>query len=209
MSRTPFALAVALFLVPIAASTATAQDQSKEAWQIDPNQTVALFSVHNLGVSAVRGSFTKVHGSILLDEANPANDQIQTTIETHSLNTGVLQRDNELRSSNFFDVSHYAAITFKSKEVEAVAPGKLKVTGDLTIHGVTKEVVLDIDGPTPAVKDRSGNARRGASASVKIVRQDFGVNGAGVIGDEITITLDAEIFKAPAQDHPSRPLSGQ
>jgi polyisoprenoid-binding protein YceI len=196
MSRTPSALVIAIFLGAIAASTATAQ----ETWQIDPMHTAAQFSVRHLGISTVRGAFTKVSGTILLDDANPAKDQIQTAIEAASVDTRVEMRDNDLRSPNFLDVQKFPTITFKSKRVEAAGAGKLKVTGDLTIHGVTKEVLLDVDGPTPVIKDPWGNPRRGASASVKIIRQDFGVNGApGVVGDEITISLDVEFFKPPAK----------
>jgi polyisoprenoid-binding protein YceI len=141
-----------------------------------------------------------VSGTILLDEANPAKDQIQAVIDPASVDTRVEMRDNDLRSPNFLDVQKYPTITFKSKKVEPAAPGKLKATGDLTIHGVTKEVVLDVDGPTPAMKDPWGNPRRGASASVKIIRQDFGVNGApGVVGDEITLNIDVEFIKPPAK----------
>ena len=196
MPRTLSTLLIALSLGAIAASTATAQ----ETWQIDPMHTAAQFSVRHLGISTVRGAFTKVSGTVLLDEANPAKDQIQTAIEAASVDTRVEMRDNDLRSPNFLDVQKYPTITFKSKKVEAAGAGKLKVIGDLTIHGVTKEVLLDVDGPTPVIKDPWGNPRRGASASVKIIRQDFGVNGApGVVGDEITISLDVEFFKPPAK----------
>jgi polyisoprenoid-binding protein YceI len=196
MSRTLSALVTALFLGAIATSTATAQ----ETWQIDPMHTAAQFSVRHLGISTVRGAFTRVSGTILLDDANPAKDQIQTAIEAASVDTRVEMRDNDLRSPNFLDVQKFPTITFKSKKVEAAGAGKLKATGDLTIHGVTKEVVLDVDGPTAVIKDPWGNPRRGASASVKIIRQDFGVNGApGVVGDEITISLDVEFFKPPAK----------
>jgi polyisoprenoid-binding protein YceI len=192
MSRTLSALVIALFLVP----AATAQD----TWQIDPMHSSAQFSVRHLGISTVRGAFTRVSGTILLDEANPAKDQITTSIDAASVDTRVEMRDNDLRSPNFFDVQKYPTITFKSKKIEPAGPGKLKITGDLTIHGVTKEVVLDVDGPTAAIKDPWGNARRGASASTKVIRQDFGVNGApGVVGDEITISLDVEFIKPPAK----------
>jgi polyisoprenoid-binding protein YceI len=105
-------------------------------------------------------------------------------------------RDNDLRSPNFLDVQKYPTITFQSKKVEAAGAGKLKVTGDLTVHGVTKEVALDVDGPTPAMKDPWGNLRMGASATTKINRMDFGVSGRpGVVGDDITITLDIEMTR--------------
>jgi polyisoprenoid-binding protein YceI len=196
MSRTLSTLVIALFLGAIATSSAAAQ----ETWQIDPMHSAAQFSVRHLGISTVRGAFTKVSGTVLLDEANPAKGHVEATIEAASVDTRVEMRDNDLRSPNFFDVAKYPTITFKSKKIDAAGPGKLKIDGDLTIHGITKEVVLDVDGPTPSIKDPWGNARRGASASVKIIRQDFGVNGApGVVGDEITISLDVEFFKPPAK----------
>jgi polyisoprenoid-binding protein YceI len=194
MSRTLTALVIALFLIP--AATLAAQD----TWQIDPMHSSAQFSVRHLGISTVRGAFTKVSGTILLDDANPAKDQITASIDAASVDTRVEMRDNDLRSPNFFDVQKYPTITFKSKKIEPAGPGKLKIAGDLTIHGVTKEVVLDVDGPTAAIKDPWGNPRRGASASTKVIRQDFSVNGApGVVGDEITITLDVEFIKPPAK----------
>jgi len=105
-------------------------------------------------------------------------------------------RDKDLRSDHYFDVEKYPTITFQSKKVEPAGPGKLKVTGDLTIHGITKEAVLDVDGPSAPMKDPWGNQRMGASATTKINRMDFGVaGGAGAVGDEITITLDIEMTK--------------
>jgi len=116
-------------------------------------------------------------------------------------------RDKDLRSEKFFDVAHFPTMTFKSKKIEQVAPGKLKVTGDLTIRGTTKEVVLDVEGPTPPVKDPWGNVRAAATATSKVNRQDFGVkwnatldNGGVVVGDDVNITIDAEMIKqAPAK----------
>ncbi len=116
------------------------------------------------------------------------------------MDTRVEMRDNDLRSPNFLDVAKYPTITFHSKQTKAAGTGKLQITGDLTIHGVTKEVVLDVDGPSPPIKDPWGNQRFGASASTKIKRQDFGVNGApGIVGDEITITIDAELIQPQAK----------
>src|ERR1700685_2769300 len=146
MSRTLSALAVALLL----ALTASAQD----TWQLDPPHSSAQFSVRHLGVSTVRGAFTKVSGSVVYDAANPNKSSIQATIDASSVDTRVEMRDNDLRSPRFLDAQKYPSITFASKKVEAAGPGKLKVTGDLTIHGVTKEVVLDVDGPSRAIKDR-------------------------------------------------------
>lgn len=187
--RALIALLVALILLSL---TAAAQD----TWQIDPHHTAAQFSVRHLGISTVRGAFTKVSGAVLYDPANPAKDSIQATIDAASVDTRVEMRDNDLRSPNFLDVAKYPTITFQSKRVEGAGDGKLRATGDLTIHGVTKEVVLDVDGPSAEMKDPWGNQRIGASATTKINRKDFGVNGApGAVGDEITITLDIEMTK--------------
>jgi polyisoprenoid-binding protein YceI len=196
--RTLSALAVTLFLT----LSAAAQDQSqnnKDNWQIDPRHTAAHFSVRHLGISTVRGEFSKVSGTVQYDAANVAKSSIQATIDVASVNTRVEARDNDLRA-HFFDVEKYPTITFQSKKVEAAGTGKLKVTGDLTIHGVTKEVVLDVDGPNVAPKDQQGNQRMGASATTKINRMDYGVSGApGVAGDEITITIDIEMIKPAAK----------
>jgi polyisoprenoid-binding protein YceI len=176
--------------------SATAQDHDKNTWQIDPKHTAAQFSVRHLGISTVRGEFSKVSGTVQYDAANLGKTSIQATIEVASVNTRVEARDNDLRSPHFFDVEKYPTITFQSKKVEGAGAGKLKVTGELTMHGVTKEVVLDVDGPAVAPKDPQGTQRMGASATTKVNRQDYGINGApGVAGDEITITLDIEMIR--------------
>jgi len=188
-----------LTLVTVVAMAAAAAAQV-ETWQIDPNHSSAQFSVRHLGVSTVRGAFMKVSGSAKYDAADPSKGSLDATIEASSVDTRVEMRDNDLRSPNFLDVQKYPTITFHSKQTKAAGTGKLQITGDLTIHGVTKEVVLDVDGPTTAIKDPWGNQRIGASAATKINRKDFGVNGApGVVGDEITITIDAELFQPPAK----------
>jgi polyisoprenoid-binding protein YceI len=190
MLRTLSTFAIALLL----AISAVAQD----TWQLDPPHSSAQFSVRHLGVSTVRGAFTKVSGTVQYDEAHPEKSSVQTTIDASSVDTRVEMRDNDLRSPRFLGVQKFPTITFQSKKVEVGGAGKLKVTGDLTIHGVTKEAVLDVDGPTPAIKDPMGKdrLRMGASATTKINRQDFGVAGLpGVVGDEITLTLDVEMIK--------------
>jgi polyisoprenoid-binding protein YceI len=186
-----------LFVIALAtASTAVAQSGS---WQIDPNHTAAQFSVKHLGVSTVRGAFTKVSGSVKHDPADPSKDSLDATIEANSIDTRVEMRDNDLRSGRFFDVQKYPTITFHSKQTKVVAPGKLQITGDLTIRGVTKEVVLEVDGPSQPIKDPMGKGQRiGASATTKVNRQDFGVSAMpGVVGDEITITIDTELTQPP------------
>jgi polyisoprenoid-binding protein YceI len=188
-----------LTLITALAMAATAAAQAG-TWQIDPNHSAAQFSVRHLGVSTVRGAFTKVTGSAKHDPADPSKDSLEATIDTTSVDTRVQMRDNDLRSPNFFDVQKYPSITFHSKATKVAGAGKLQITGDLTIHGVTKEVVLDVDGPSAAIKDPWGNQRIGASAATKINRQDFGVSGApGVVGDEITITIDVELIQPQAK----------
>jgi polyisoprenoid-binding protein YceI len=190
MYRTLYTLVVAMLLTVSAAA--------QDAWQLDPPHSSAQFSVRHLGVSTVRGAFTKVSGSVVYDPANLNKSSIQAAIEAASVDTRVEMRDNDLRSPRFLDAQKYPTITFQSKKVEAAGADKLKVTGDLTIHGVTKEVVLDVDGPTPSIKDPMGKdrLRMGASATTKINRNDFGVSGLpGIVGDDITITLDVEMTK--------------
>lgn len=193
MSRLVLTLIAALSL----AATAAAQAGN---WKIDPMHTSAQFSVRHLAVSTVRGAFTKVSGSATFDPADPSKTALDATIDASSVDTRVDMRDKDLRSANFLDVEKFPTLTFRAKQTKAAGAGKLQITGDLTIHGVTKEVVLDVDGPSAAIKDPWGNQRIGASASTKIKRQDFGVNGLpAVVGDEITITIDAELIQPQAK----------
>ncbi|HYL62314.1 MAG TPA: YceI family protein [Candidatus Methylomirabilis sp.] len=182
-------LATALSL-PAAAATST--------WQIDPAHSSAQFAVKHLSISTVRGAFTSVKGSVQFDDQDVSKSSVDVTIDVASVDTRVSDRDKDLRSDHFFDVVHFPTIIFKSKKVEQVSPGRLKVTGNITIHGTTKEVVLDVDGPSAAIKDPWGNQRMGINASAKISRQDFGVGAnypSAMIGDEISITIDAEMFQ--------------
>jgi polyisoprenoid-binding protein YceI len=186
----------ALVIVAALGISAVAEVQT---WQIDPNHTAAQFSVRHMGVSTVRGAFSKVSGTAKYDSADPSKTSLDATIDATSVDTRVEFRDKDLRSDHFFDVEKYPTITFHSKQTKAAGAGKLQITGDLTIHGVTKEVVLDVDGPSEPIKDQRGGTRTGASATTKINRKDFGVNGAsGVVGDEITITIDVELIQPPA-----------
>lgn len=188
---------VALIFVTslVMAVSAAAQAGS---WQIDPNHSSAQFAVRHLGVSTVRGAFTKVSGSAKYDPADPAKTTLEATIETSSVDTRVEMRDNDLRSPRFLDAQKFPTITFHSKQVKAAGSGKLQITGDLTIHGVTKEVVLEVDGPSTPIKDPMGmgSQRIGASASAKINRNDFGVSGLpGIVGDDLAITIDVELIQ--------------
>jgi len=174
-------------------------------WQIDPQHSSAQFAVRHLGLSTVRGAFSKLSGSVLLDDQDVTKSSVEVTIDVNTVDTREPDRDKDLRSEHFFDVDHFPTMTFKSKKVEQVAPAKLRVTGDLTIHGTTKEVVLDVDGPTTPMKDPRGNQHIGFSATTKINRQDYGVkwnakldNGGVVVGDDVNITIDAELIQKAA-----------
>lgn len=189
-------------VVPFVISLALSASAFAQAgtWQLDPNHSSAQFSVKHLGVSTVRGAFTKVSGSAMYDPADPSKNSTDVSIDASSVDTRVPMRDNDLRSPNFLDVQKYPTITFKSKQAKTAGSGKMQIVGDLTIHGVTKEVVLDVDGPTAPIKDPWGNQRIGASATTKINRKDFGVNGLpGVVGDEINITIDTELIQPQAK----------
>ena len=184
--------------VPAAAATST--------WQIDPAHTAAGFAVKHLMISTVRGQFKGITGTVNWDDQDITKSTVDVTIDANTVDTSEPQRDKDLKSDKFFDVGKYPTITFKSKKIEQVSAGKLKVTGDLTIHGVTKEAVLDIEGPTPAVKDPWGNSRVAVSATTKVNRQAYGVKwnanmdgGGVVVGDDVNITIDLEMIKKVAK----------
>jgi polyisoprenoid-binding protein YceI len=185
-----------LSAVVILAASAIAEVQT---WQIDPNHTAAQFSVRHMGISTVRGAFTKVGGSAQYDPSDPSRTSIEATIDAASVDTRVSMRDNDLKSPNYFDVAKFPTITFKSKEVQSAGEGKLRIAGDLTIHGVTKPVVLDVEGPSSPVSDPHGNTHVGASASTKVNRTEFGVGATNsMVGEEITITIDVELVRPAA-----------
>lgn len=170
-------------------------------WDIDPAHSTAQFTVRHLGISNVTGNFTKVTGSIVLNEKDIAQSQVSATIDVNSVDTRVEMRDKDLRSPNFFDVEKYPTMEFKSKRI-ASSGGNLQVIGDLTIHGTTHEVTLDVDGPTPAITDPWGNSRRGISATTTINRKEFNLvynkllgTGEAAVGDKVKIQIDAEMVK--------------
>ncbi len=175
-----------------------------ETWRLDPPHSAAQFAVRHMGISTVRGTFTKVTGDVRYSAVDPTKSSLDITIDAASLDTRVDMRDKDLRSPHFFDTAKYPTIAFKSKQVELAGAGKLKVTGDLTIRGVTKEVTLDVDGPTSPTKDPRGNEHMGASATTKINRQDFGVSAdSGMVGDDVNITIDVEMIKQPTSAAPA------
>lgn len=172
-------------------------------WTIDPEHSSIAFKVRHLMVSNVKGIFEKFKGTVVIDDKDITRSKVEVTIDTASINTNVAKRDEHLRSPDFFDVTKYPTMTFVSRKVVRAGTDKLKVTGDLTLHGVTREVVLDVEGPSGESKDPWGNIRSGATASAKVNRKDFGLNwnkaletGGVVVGDDVTINLEVELIKA-------------
>jgi polyisoprenoid-binding protein YceI len=170
-------------------------------WTIDPGHSAAQFAVRHMLVATVRGEFDGPTGIVSFDPAKVADTlSVTATIDARTITTRNAQRDRDLKSANFFDVAKYPTITFKSKRAKAGVAGHIAITGDLTIHGVTREVTLDAEGPSPAVKDLDGFTRVGGSATTTIDRRDFGLRynelietGGAVVSDEVRITLDFEM----------------
>jgi polyisoprenoid-binding protein YceI len=194
-----FLIAAALTAILSAATSAQAQSST---WQLDPAHSNAQFSVRHLGISNVQGEFTKVSGKVNLDDQDISKSTVNASIDVASLDTRVQHRDDDLKSDHFFDVAKYPAITFQSTKIVSTGDGTSKMTGNLTLRGVTKEVTFDVTGPTKPIQVMNGT-RRGASATTKINRQDFGMvymtnnlpGGDEMIGDTVTITLDIEMVK--------------
>jgi polyisoprenoid-binding protein YceI len=171
-------------------------------WQIDPAHTEVGFSVKHLMISTVRGRFAGVKGTIVLDEANPERSSVEAEIDAATIDTRAEQRDAHLRSADFFDVEKYPTITFRSRRVERVSDGRYRIVGDLTIRGVTREVVLDATEEGRG-RDPWGGDRLGFSATTTIDRRDFGLTwnqaletGGVLVGNEIKISIDVEAVKA-------------
>jgi polyisoprenoid-binding protein YceI len=178
---------VGLFAQPMLAQTAS--------WQIDPAHANAQFSVSHLGISKVQGEFTNVTGTVQLDEKDVTKSVVNATIDVSTVYTRNEGRDKDLKES-FFEVAKFPTMTFVSKSITRGADGKLQMTGDLTLHGITKSVTFAVDGPSEAIKDPWGNQRRGASATTTIHRSDFGITKyAAMIGDDVAINLDMEFVK--------------
>lgn len=173
-------------------------------WKIDPAHTSAHFMVKHMMISNVRGDFSKVSGSATYDGKSLTNSSVSAIIDASSINTNEANRDQHLKSADFFDVAKYPTISFKSTKVEPQANG-FKIIGDLTMHGVTKSVTLDAEPLPPAIKDPYGNLRTGTEATAKVNRKDFGLafdknidNGGALVGDDVDITIDVELTQKPA-----------
>ena len=171
-------------------------------YSLDPAHTTIGFKVKHLMIANVKGVFEKFKGTVVIDDGDISKSKVNVSIEMASINSNIAKRDEHLRSGDFFDVAKYPVMTFDSTKVERTGAGALKVTGNLTIKGVTKQVVLTVDGPSGEIKSPQGVVKRGASAVTTINRQDFGVSwnkkldaGAVVVGDEVQISIDAELDK--------------
>ncbi|HBY64055.1 MAG TPA: protein yceI precursor [Solibacterales bacterium] len=190
-----------LFVAAAACSLVAPAFAQVNSWTIDSSHSGAHFAVRHMMVSNVRGQFGKMSGTVEFDPKNLTLSKVNATIEVASVNTQDAKRDEHLRSADFFDVAKFPAMTFVSKAVKPMGAGKLQMTGDLTMKGVTKEVTFDVEGPSPELVAR-GTARSGASASAKINRKDFGVTwnraldaGGVAVGDEVSITIDIEMVR--------------
>jgi polyisoprenoid-binding protein YceI len=187
-------LALALLAVPAFSLAST--------WEIDPAHSSAQFAVRHLMISTVRGKLGKVTGVVNLDDSDPTKSSVQASVDAAGIDTGDAKRDEHLRSPEFLDTAKYPTVTFKSKKVAKVSDGQYKVTGDLTLHGVTKEVTLEVTGTPTPLTDPFGNVKLGGSATTRLNRQDFGIawnkaldSGGVVVGNDVDVTIDLEVTK--------------
>jgi polyisoprenoid-binding protein YceI len=171
-------------------------------WTIDPGHSSGQFTVRDMVVANVRGEFDGPTGTITFDPTDLKTLKIDASFDTKSVNTRNADRDKDLRSDLFFDVAKYPKMTFRSQRTEPAGPGHLKVIGELTIRGISKEVTLDVEGPTKEIKDIWGERRLGATATTTIDRRQFGLiysrvleGGGAVVGDSVAITLDVEMTR--------------
>jgi polyisoprenoid-binding protein YceI len=173
-------------------------------YQIDTAHSSAQFKVRHMMIANVKGEFDKVSGTVVFDPANPSASSVEASIDVATISTRDEQRDAHLKSPDFLDVEKFPTITFKSKEVAASGDDSFEVVGDLTIHGVTKEVNLNVEELTGEAKDPWGNLRRGAAAKTRINRRDFGMTfnmaldtGGFMVGEEVELTIDVEMIRQP------------
>jgi len=184
-------------------STTTASQATTTTWNLDPAHSAAEFKVKHMMISNVRGGFRGLKGVLTLDDTNPTGSAVKATADVNTISTGDDQRDGHLKSADFFDAAQFPEIAFQSTEVKKTGEDEYKVTGELTIHGVTKQVTFAVDGPGAPGKDPWGNLRVGLSAMTKINRKDFGLTwnsaletGGVLVGEEVGLTLDVQFIKA-------------
>jgi polyisoprenoid-binding protein YceI len=175
----------------------------KTTYKIDPAHSSAHFTVRHMMVTNVRGAFSGVQGTVVFDPADPGASTADAVIDAASINTNEPQRDAHLKSADFLDVAKFPTISFKGRKLARLSDDEWNLTGDLNLHGVTKEVVLKVEGPTPESKDPYGNLRVGASATTKIKRSDFGLTwnsvletGGIAVSDDLKIEIDLSLIKS-------------
>ena len=183
-------------------ATSTSSPASVTTWKLDPAHSSAEFKVKHMMISNVKGRFSGLSGTLLEHATDASLSSIEASVDVSTVSTGDPQRDGHLKSADFFDVEKYPAMTFKSTGVVHKGEEEYAVTGDLTIHGVTKSVTLAVEGPSAPAKDPWGNTRIGLSATTKINRKDFGLNwnaaletGGILVGEDVHITLDVQFIK--------------
>lgn len=183
-------------------SVTTASPATVTTWNLDPAHSSAEFKVKHMMISNVKGSFSGLKGTLTLDESDPSRSKVSAAIDVSTLSTGDEQRDAHLKSADFFDAAQFAHMTFESTAVKRTGDGDHHVTGNLTIHGVTKPVSFTVDGPGAASKDPWGNTRIGLSATTKVNRKEFGLTwnaaletGGVLVGEDVTLTIDAQFIK--------------
>ena len=165
-----------------------------KTWQLDPDHSDAHFQVRHLGITNVQGDFPKLSGTLRIDDQDLSKSAVDVTIDVTSIYTRVPDRDKDLRGSDFFDVAKYPTATFHSTQIVKTANGAAKMTGDLTLHGTTKSVTFDVQGPTAPVMFM-GEWHRGATATTTIKRRDFGVSGDyPTVSDDVLLTLDVDMI---------------
>lgn len=191
------ALAAGLLAIPLSVHAGT--------WEIDTSNSSIEFSVRHMMVSTVKGLFEKTTGTLELDDKDITKSTVQVTIDLATVSTHEPKRDGHLKSEDFFDVAKFPTATFKSTKIQKAGKNKLKMTGDLSLHGVTKSVILDVEGPTESHKSPSGRMVRGVRATGKIDRKDFGIgwnkvldNGGVLVGNEVSLELNVEIVEKAA-----------
>lgn len=191
-----------VFALMLAAALLAPLNVLAATYNLDPSHSTIQFKVKHLMIANVAGVFEKFKGTVDIDEKDITKSVVQVSIEMGSLNTNIAKRDEHLRSPDFFDVAKFPIMTFVSTKVEKAGADKLKVTGNLSIKGVTRVVVLNVDGPTGEIKTPQGDIKRGASATTTINRQDFGVSwskkldgGGVVVADDVHISIDTELAR--------------
>lgn len=185
------------------ATSTTTPAQTTVTWKLDPAHSSAEFKVKHMMISNVKGTFSGLSGTLTEDTTDPARSRVEASVDIGNISTGDAQRDAHLKSADFFHQEQHPTMTFRSTKVEKRGEGEYAVTGELTIHGVSRQVTFAVDGPTAPAKDPWGNTRIGLSATAKINRKDFGLSwnaaletGGFLVGEDVQITIEAQFIKS-------------